>query len=48
MPFLSTRDLEEGAVVKKVVKRSGAEMSLMRRGGRDPFELVDDKVKARL
>ncbi|CAD6567528.1 MAG: hypothetical protein ASARMPRED_000883 [Alectoria sarmentosa] len=48
MPFLSTRELEEGTVVKKVIKRSNAEMTLMKRGGQDPYELVDDVVRARL
>ena len=48
MPFLSTRELAEGTVVKKVIKRSDAEMTLMKRGGRDPYELVDDVVKSRL
>jgi len=48
MSFLSTRELKEGTVVKKVTKRSDAEMTLMKRGGRDPYELVDDVVRVRL
>ena len=48
MPFLSTRDLKEGTVVKKVAKRSDAEMTLMKRGGGDPYELVDDVVKSKM
>lgn len=46
MPFLSTRDLAPGTKVKRVVKRSEAEMTLMRRGGGNPFDLVDDAVMA--
>ncbi len=48
MPILSSRNLKEGTVVKKVVKRSDAEMTLTKRSGRDPYELVDDIVKGRL
>ena len=48
MPFLSTRELEVGTVVKKVVKRSEGEMGLMRRAGSDPFDLVDDVVAGRM
>lgn len=48
MPFLSTRELEVGTVVKKVVKRSEGEMGLMRRAGSDPFDLVDDVVAERM
>ena len=47
MPFLTTRELEVGTVVKKVVKRSEGEMGLMRRAGSDPFDLVDDVVAGR-
>ena len=45
MPILSMRDLEVGSPVKRVVKRSVAEMTLMRRAGGNPFDLVDDAVK---
>ena len=48
MPFLSSRDLEEGTVVKKVVKRSDVEKTVMKRSGQDPYELVDDVVKGKL
>ncbi len=48
MPFLSTRELEVGTVVKKVVERSEGEMGLMRRAGSDPFDLVDDVVAGRM
>ena len=44
MTFVSTRDLAEGSKVKRVVKRSEAEMGLMRRVGGNPFDLVDDTV----
>ncbi|MCJ1266761.1 hypothetical protein MMC22_006646 [Lobaria immixta] len=46
MPFLSTRDLLPGSKVKRVVKRSEAEMTLIKRGGGNPFDLVDDVVLA--
>ena len=48
MPFLSTRELEVGTVVKKVVKRSEGEMGLMRRAGSDPFDLVNDVVVGKI
>lgn len=48
MPFLSTRDLEVGTVVKKVVKRSEGKMGLIMRAGSDPFGLVDDVVAGRM
>lgn len=48
VPFLSTRELGEGSKVRRVVKRSEAEMTLMRRGGGNPFDLVDDTVKGRV
>ena len=48
MPFLSTRDLKEGTVVKKIAKRSDAETTILRRGERDLYELVNDVVKGRL
>ena len=48
MPFLSTRELKVGTVVKKVVRRSEGEMGLMRRAGSDPFDLVDDVVAERM
>lgn len=48
MPLLSTRDLNKGALVKRVTKRSEAEMTIRKRGAGDPFELVDDTVKHRI
>ena len=44
MPILSSRELVEGSKVKRVVKRSQAEMTLMRRSGGNPYDLVDDTV----
>ena len=48
MSFLSTRELTEESIVKRVVKRSEAEMTLRARGAGDPWELVDDKVRHRI
>ena len=48
MPFLSSRDLDADSIVKRVQKRSQAEMTLRKRGAGDPYELVEDKVKCRM
>ena len=49
MPYLSSRDnLEGGSKVKRVVKRSQAEMTLMRRAGGNPYDLVEDTVTGRI
>lgn len=48
MSFLSTRELTEESIVKRVVKRSEAEMTLRARGAGDPWELIDDKVRHRI
>lgn len=44
MPILSPRELQPGTQVRRVVKRSTAEMTLRGRGAGDPFELVGDAV----
>lgn len=44
MPILSPRELQPGTHVRRVVKRSTAEMTLRGRGAGDPFELVGDSV----
>ena len=48
MPILSPRELQPGAQVRRVVKRSTAEMTLRGRGAGDPFELVGDAVSHRV
>ena len=45
MPFRSTWELTEDTVVKEVVERSEAEMTLRARDAGDPWELVNDKNK---
>ena len=45
MPILSPKELQPGQEVRRVLKRSQAEMTLRGRGAGDPWELVGDSVK---
>ena len=42
--ILSPRELDPSTPVYRAVKRSIAEMGLIKRGGGDPFELVTDSI----
>lgn len=48
MPILSPKELQPGQEVRRVLKRSQAEMTLRGRGAGDPWELVGDTVKHRV
>ena len=44
MPIVSPRELGNGTEVRRVAKRTEAEMTLRARGAADPWELVQDRI----